>query len=633
MEDGALWGACDPQPMQQVGMFNGPDSQASLLCHADSPYPQYWGSETWTSSRADEMPDIALMSAAFVDPSILAFESVMSLPVTGDAVHDLPAGNSRFSQHGQWGQNPSSADLYPTQEVQEILNNQFMQYNSPALALPQLPQDFNNFNKSFGTVTPIQQNRLVTSTNAPTSHYGGSSMVTSNRAVTSINDLTPHYGGPSIIQSSMGMFAPTGPRGVVNQSGGMNSNIGLMHLPKRHHAHSLASNAGGDVTASDVGSGSGISIVPGALTFAVNQKGSSSGLIPLADSSHMHNMDTGPQEPRIANFNPGPYVNNARVVTTQKQHQHDQQDALGSSRMWVDNSLGKSSSVPIPGMGHRQQQAMSKSPITSLGFDHRHQQAMSNSSPVVNLGFELRHQQAMNSSSPVTNMGFEQRRQPSISNSSPVTSFGMESRPKLPMGSSPISIMGFEPRQQHQRIPSSSPIPIMGFEQRQQQSMNSGSPTPNLGFEQRQESTTGTSPPLSNLSFEARQSHQQQPVSNAAAVSNMVFEPRRQQQNLTSNASPIPNLARQQPAASNPRSAIPDSSESTPKWPASRMSGGPSGSEKVPMMMPQSETGTPKCALPRSSSASTSPAVIANPANKRPLYVITLHPSLSFLYC
>jgi hypothetical protein len=334
----------------------------------------------------------------------------------------------------------------------------------------------------------------------------------------------------------------------------MNSNIGLMHLPKRHNTPSLAPKTGGDVTASDVGSGSGIATVPGASPFAANQKSSASVLMPLAESSRMHKMDTTSEEPKMASFNPGPYVNSARVVSTQKQ-QHEQQDTLASNRMWVENGLGKSSSVPIPNMGHGQQQAM--------------------------------------------------------------------------------SIMGFEPRQ---RMPSASPIPIMGFEQRQQQSMSSSSPTPNLGSEQRQQPTTSTSPTLSNLSFEPGQSHQQQPVSNPAPVPNLVFEPMRQQPNLTSNASAIPNLARQQPAASNPRSAIPDSGESASKWPAMRIAGGLGGStglpgsEKAPMMVQQPETGTLKCAIPRSSSVNTSPAVNANPVNKRPLYVSTSHPFLSFLH-
>jgi hypothetical protein len=547
MEDGALWGACDPQPLQQVGMFNGPDNQAGLFCHAESPYQPYWGSEAWTPSRPDEIQDIALMSPSLVDTSILAFDQgVLNLPVAGDAVHDFPAtGNSRFSHHGQWGPSLGSADLYPTQGVQEILNSSFMQCNSPALALPHLPQDYNNFTKSFGTVTPIQPNRPVTSANVPTSQYGAPSMVPHNRAVASVNAPMTQYGSSSVVQSSMAMFAPSLPRGIVNTSGlggGMNSNIGLMHLPKRHNTPSLAPKTGGDVTASDVGSGSGIATVPGASPFAANQKSSASVLMPLAESSRMHKMDTTSEEPKMASFNPGPYVNSARVVSTQKQ-QHEQQDTLASNRMWVENGLGKSSSVPIPNMGHGQQQAM--------------------------------------------------------------------------------SIMGFEPRQ---RMPSASPIPIMGFEQRQQQSMSSSSPTPNLGSEQRQQPTTSTSPTLSNLSFEPGQSHQQQPVSNPAPVPNLVFEPMRQQPNLTSNASAIPNLARQQPAASNPRSAIPDSGESASKWPAMRIAGGLGGStglpgsEKAPMMVQQPETGTLKCAIPRSSSVNTSPAVNANPVNKRPLY-------------
>ena len=617
MDDGALWGACDPQPIQQVGMFSGPDNQGTLLCHAEPSYPQYWGSETWPPPRTDDISDISLMSPSLVDPSMLGFDHPVLNPlVAGDAVHDLGAGNSRFPQHGQWGQNLGSGVLYPAQDVQEILGP-FMQFNSPALALPHLPQDNFHFNnKSFGTITSIHNNRPGTSSNAPTTQYGGSSMVSNNRAVNSLNASTTQYGSSPIIPNSMGMFTSTVPRGIVNTSGmggGMNSNIGLMHLPKRLHSPSLAPKAVGDVTAADAGSGSCISSVPGASTFSANQSSGVSVLMPLADSSHMHKIDTTPEEPKMASFNPGPYVSNARVVPAPKQ-QHDQQDALASNRMWVENSLGKSSAVPIPNMGHRQQQGMSNtSPVTSLGFDHRHQQAMSNSSPVTNMGFEPRRQQAMSSSSPITNFGS-----------------------KPPMGSSPIPIMGFEHRHQHQRMPSSSPIPILGFEQRQQQSISNSSSSPNLGFEQMQQPTTSTSPPLSTLSYEPRQPHQQQSVSNAAPGSSLVFEPRRQQQsNLTSNASSIPNLARQQPSASNPRSAIPDSAESAPNWPVLRMGAGPglSSNEKAPMMMQQPETGTLKCALPRSNSASTSPAVNSSPANKRPLFVITLHHILFFCSC
>lgn len=597
MEYGVLWGACDSQPLQQVGMFNGAESQASLLTsHAESPYPHYWTPETW---RTDEISDISLMS---VDP--LAFDPVLSLPavVTGESIiHD------KFPQQGQWGHNLGSpADSYPTQDVTSsctLLNNQFMQFNSS----PHLSQEFNNF-KSFGTVTPVQQSRPVTSANT---QYGASSLPPSNRPNAS------QYGGAPV---SMGMFPPTNvPQRIISTSGmdgGCISNMSLMHLPKRHHPLK----PGGNVV-----DGSSISSVSGASTFVANQNS----LLPtLADTSSSHRRDSVAEEPKMASFNPGPYVNSARgVLPTQKQ----QED---THRMWLDNSnRGKSSAMPIPNSGHRQQhqQAMSNSsPVMNLsGFEQRpmsnassvinlsyEQRAMSNSSPVTNLsGFESRHQK----SSPATRMGFEQQRpkQQSLTSSSPIptTIVGFEpSQQHQPSSSPVVPIMGL---QQHQ---SSSPIPISGFEQRQQQQpMSSSSPSPNLsGFEQRQQPTVSTSPPLPNLSFEPRQPPP--PMSSSPSTSNLVFEPRRQQP--ISNPSPLPNLARQQqqPAASNPRSAVPDAAESASKWPAIRMVGYP-GSEKAPIMRQQPETGTIKCALPRSTSANSTPAANANPANKRPLWV------------
>jgi len=44
------------------------------------------------------------------------------------------------------------------------------------------------------------------------------------------------------------------------------------------------------------------------------------------------------------------------------------------------------------------------------------------------------------------------------------------------------------------------------------------------------------------------------------------------------------------------------------------------GGEKAPIMRQQTETGIVKCALPRNTSANSSPAANANPVNKRPLW-------------
>ncbi|XP_024361920.1 uncharacterized protein [Physcomitrium patens] len=677
---GALWGACDTQPIQHVGVFNSPDIPASLLpYHAETPFP--WGSEPWDlPSRSD---DITLMSSSLVN-DVPAYDSVMNLPRVSEDVHDLVGGNSKFRQNGQWGQPEFT---YSAQDpMQDLMNNQFIQYNSPVLASNHLPQNFATLdcpqgfnNKSFGTINPTIHNGAVPTTNVQNSQYRSPLMVPNCNPVTStdvsitqcgvpsVPSQTAQYGGSSMVSNSMEMFGQAATRGIMITSGlvgGCNPNLGLMHLAKQQHAHSLPPSTNRDVSTSEVGSRSSVPNVAGG-SFNSSQKGSASVMMSsLAASSHMHKMDAVSEEPKLVSFNPGPYV------PAQKQQQSEQQDTL-SNRIWADKTnQGKISSSPIPIMGFepRQQQAMSKSsPVSNLGFEHGRQAAMSNSSSMNNMGFEQQMQQPAMSNSSVTNLGFEQQRQQqAMSSSSPVTSLGFDPRLKQPMGSSPsVTIIGFDQRRKQpvssspskpimefdpsQKQPLSSPSPlsnmvfeqrqlptmgssppisISGFESRQQPSVSNSPPLSNLGFEQRQQSTVSNSPPLSNLGFEQRQ---HQPMSNASSISNMSYEQQRNQPALC-NASPISTLPfeqqRQQSVMSNPRSAKPDSGESVTKWPL-RMDGGLGGcvglpgNQKAPVMM-QPETGTIKCPIPRNmpGSAKIGPAVQnSNPVLKRPLTV------------
>ncbi|XP_024396639.1 uncharacterized protein [Physcomitrium patens] len=577
---GALWSTCDPQPIQQAEIFSGPDNQAGLMSfHVDTPF--HWGSEPWAlHSRSD---DIALMSPSLVH-DISPYDSVLHLSGVSGDVQDLVCGNPKFRQSGQWGQSEFS---YSVQDnMQDLLTNQFIPYNTSSLGLNHLSPNFTdldcapvyNDTKAFGTVT---HNRAVPSTNTQSAQHGSSSMVSSNRPITSTASPTTQYGGPrtpsqttqyggsSMVTNSMEMFASAAPQGIMTTSGlsgGCNSD--LMHLPKRQHAHSLPPTTGRDLTASEVVSGNSISNISGVGSFNSSQKSSASVMMsPLAASSHMHKAAAVSEELKMASFNPGPFV------PTQKKQQHEQQDTMTSNRIWADkNNLGKISSSPIP----------------IMGFEQSQQQSMSNSSPVTSLGFEQRQKMSMGSSPSITIIGFEQRQ-------------------KQPMSSSsPISNMVFEPRQK-QPMSSSSPISNIVFEQRQLPTVGSSPPISISGFEPKKQPSLSNSPPLSNLGFEQRL----QPMSNASPISNLPFEQQRQQATM-----------------SNTRSAEPDSVESTTKWPL-RMDGAIGGcaglpsSQKAPVIM-QPETGTMKCPIPRTmpSNAKACPAVQnANSVNKRPLTV------------
>lgn len=307
MEDAALWQACDAQALRHVGMCNGADNHANI--GACVPQPQFlpWGAD-WPS-RGD---DVGLSS--LVDS--VTFDQVSSLPdghqllnfPSGTESQDLVVGNPKFAHHGQWGHASMPPERFTApSDMQELL------YVQALGSSPLVQQDYSNipgpsvFNKPFSV---------------PQSAGGGSI----GRATAQAQYVPP------LVSNPLGMFTADLPGGTITNAGldGVgNSNISLMHLPKRHVPH-MPSNRAPSVPAnpsvdplSSIGGGGSPTL--GAFTPPPKKNV----LVPsLSGSSIPRKLGVAGEQPNMSSFNPGPYVGN--VVTAEQQRQ----EALAARRMW-----------------------------------------------------------------------------------------------------------------------------------------------------------------------------------------------------------------------------------------------------------------------------------------------------------
>ena len=317
MEDGPLWPACEAQvPLHhQVGMFNVSESHGNLLGVPESPFLPPWATDTY------EMGDIALMAST---SDAVAFGHVLTLPAVATDVNDLVGGNPKFRQLDQWGHFYQSTDM--TDMLAPTHHQPYLPaYNSPAEVTPShLQQEcasiYSTTNLDCASVykqplcsTPVQHNRGIASTDS---------------------QAPPQYGGPSL-----GMFEATVPLVSSNISGINSTSLGScvpnlgahLHVPKQHQPNPLGPNTGVSVSIPEGRSGGSLPSGPGVGSTIFIPK-QISNLVP------MHKSDVPSEEPKMRNFNPGPYK-----PTQKPQQQHDHQEAL--SAIW-GNSGGGSSSTP-----------------------------------------------------------------------------------------------------------------------------------------------------------------------------------------------------------------------------------------------------------------------------------------------
>lgn len=396
MDHVTLWEACDPQPLQQGGMFNGAESL--LSGHAESSFSPYWG--------CDEIPvsDINLMS---VEP--LTFDPMMSLH---------PAESI---QQPQW-----QPDYYPQQEVllQEISNSgQFIpHFNLPAPAHVGY--------STFGNVT--------TGSSSAGSYGGGGS--SSNR---------PYGPGSS---SSSSMFVPlqriiSTNRNVVVES----SRRDCEEPPKM-----TSFNPGPYVNSAATAAATLPTPKPVSLPLPIPNSARQHRQVSSSPVMNLSGFEPSPRPLSQVSSSPRPMsqvTSSPRPISQVSSSPRPMSQVSSSPGFEPSRPVSQVSSSPVMSMSYgEQQRVMSNSP--SLSFDSRHPKSSlgkPGSSPIPTvIGFEPIPQ---SSSSPNIMGGSPQQRQqqhPALSTSPPLSNLSFEPRqpPQPPsMSNSPsTSNLVFEPR-------------------------------------------------------------------------------------------------------------------------------------------------------------------------------------------